>query len=100
MTYNQARVRISVYFLLAWLVLPLGAFSIVLTAFAKGVYSGIVESGCSFPFCGLIRNAIAFTVNHIFFLGWWWVSLPDVRLNSWYLALLSPIGLCAAFLLI
>jgi hypothetical protein len=99
MTYNQARVRISVYWFLAGVVLPLGTFSIVLTALAKGAYSDIVGSGCSSRFCVLIQNAIAFTVNDIFFLGWWWVRLGDVPFDSWYLALLSPIGLCAAYLL-
>jgi hypothetical protein len=36
MTYNQARLRISVYFLLSWALL-IGTISILFTAFAKGI---------------------------------------------------------------
>jgi hypothetical protein len=99
MTYNQARVRIGVYFVLAWVVPPLGSFSILLTALAKGWYVDILRSGgCSSQFCGLIQNTIAAVVNNTFFLRWWWEWLPVVSFDSWYLALLSPIGVFAAFL--
>ena len=98
MTYNQARVRISVYFLLARLVLPLGTFSILLTAIAKG-YQDLLRSGCPVPVCNL-WNGIAWAINNIFFLRWLWMWLPDVPPDSWYLALLSPIGLCLVFFLL
>jgi hypothetical protein len=99
MTYNQARVRISVYFLLARLVLPLGTFSILLTAIAKGLYQDLLRSGCPVLFCNL-WNGIAWGINNTFFLRWLWVWLPDVPPDSWYLALLSPIGLCLVFFLL
>jgi hypothetical protein len=94
MTYNQARLRIGVYFLLAW-VLLLATLSIVFMAVAKAVY--FLVKDCSLFVCGPIQNGIAYAVNNVFFLGWLWEWLPEVPPDLWYLALFNSIGLSAIF---
>lgn len=102
MTYNQARFRIGVYFLLA-LVLRVGTVLILLTAAARGVYALNQAHDCGVFFqllCNLLQNVIAFAVNNRFLPTWIWLWLPNVAPEFWYLALLSSVGLCAAFFLL
>jgi hypothetical protein len=50
--------------------------------------------------CDALQNGIADVVNSPFFPSRIWLWLPDVPPQFWYLALLSPVGLCAAFFLL
>lgn len=101
MTYNQARFRISAYFLLSW-ALRIATGMILLTDAAKGFVVLNETQGCG-PFqfaCNSLQNGIASLVNNIFFLPWLWMELPNVPLQFWYLALFSSLGLCTIFFLL
>lgn len=101
MTYPQARARITVYFLMAW-ALRVATVVILLTAAAKGVVALNGAQGCgpAQRLCNSLQNGIADVVNSPFFPAQVWLWLPDVPPQFWYLALLSPVGMCAAFLLL
>ena len=101
MTYNHARLRIVVYFLLSW-VLRIATIVILLTAAAKGFITLNEAQGCG-PFqsaCNSLQGGIAFLVNNLFFLTWIWLRLPNAPPQFWYLSLFSSIGLCAVFFLL
>jgi hypothetical protein len=96
MTYSEARVRIGVYWLLAW-VLRLGTALILFTAIAKAIYALSEKLNC----CSAIHNNIASAFNSSVFLLTIWHWLPDdVPPEFWYLQLVSSAGLCAAFFML
>lgn len=101
MTYNQARFRFGVYFLLSW-VLRIAAAIILLTAAAKGFVSLNQTQGCGplQPVCNSLQNTIASLVNNVFFLAWIWLGLPSAPAQFWYLSLFSSLGFCAMFFVI
>ena len=101
MTYNEARIRIGVYFLLSW-VLRIATGMILLTAVAKGfvVLNGTQGCGPLQAPCNSLQNGIASLINNIFFLAWIWLWLPDSPPQLWFLALFSSLGLCAVFFLL
>lgn len=101
MTYHQARIRITVYFLLAW-ALRVATVVILFTTAAKGFVALNGAQGCgpAQHLCDSLQNGIADVVNSPFFPTRIWLWLPDVPPQVWYLALLSPVGLCAAFFLL
>ena len=101
MTYNQARFRVGVYFLLSW-ILRIATGIILLTAVAKGFVVLNETQGCG-PAqlaCNSLQNGIASLVSNVFFLSWIWLGLPDFPPQFWYFALLSSFGLCAVFFLL
>lgn len=101
MTYSQARIRITVYFLLGW-VLRVATVVVLFTAAAKGFVALNGTQGCGpvQQVCNSLQNGIAYVVDYRFFPTRIWSWLPDVPPQFWYLALLSPAGLCAAFFLL
>lgn len=101
MTNNQARFRIAAYLLLAW-VLWVSTGVILLTAVAKGfiALNGVQGCGPAQGFCNALQSGILNVVNNPFFPTRIWFWLPDAPPQFWYLALLSPVGLCAAFFML
>jgi hypothetical protein len=61
MTYSEARIRIGVYWSLAW-ALRIGTFLILLTVFARGVYGRSAELGCG-RLCVSIHDSVHLTKN-------------------------------------
>jgi hypothetical protein len=98
MTFDQARVRIGVYFLLAW-VLRLATALILFTVAAKTIYALSETLNCGRP-CYEIQNGIASAFNNVFPLLAIWHWLPDVPSEFWYLQLVSSAGMCAAFFML
>ena len=72
---------------------------IVFTAAAKGFVALIEAQGCgpAQHLCNSLQKGIADVVNSDFFPTCIWLWLPDAPPQFRYLALLSPVGLCAAF---
>ena len=87
--------------LLAW-ALRVATVVILLTAIAKGFITLNGAQGCgpAQQLCNVLQSGILDVVNYPFFPTRIWFWLPNAPPQLWYLALLSPIGLCAAFLLL
>jgi hypothetical protein len=98
MTYSEARIRIGVYWSLAW-VLRIGTALILFTVFAKAIYGLSADLGCGRP-CYAIPASIADLFNSNIWLLRIWYWLPDVPPEFWYLQLVSSAGLCAAFFML
>jgi hypothetical protein len=98
MTYSEARIRIGVYWSLAW-VLRIGTALILFTVFAKAIYGLSAELGCGRS-CYAIPHNIADLFNNNIWLLIIWNWLPNVPSEFWYLQLVSSAGLCAGFFMI
>jgi hypothetical protein len=95
MTYSEARIRIGIYWSLAW-VLRIGTALILFTVFAKAIYGLSAELGCGRP-CYVIQDNIADLFNSNIWMLIIWNWLPNVSPELWYLQLVSSAGLCAGF---
>jgi hypothetical protein len=96
MTYNKARFRAYTY-IAAGILLFVFGLSVMITAFLKGIYFGLGDCTNGAPICYNTKTAIEAAYTNIFPIRWLWDILPDIPFASWYMSLLSPIGILAPF---